>query len=89
MQYIIIHLLNLVDYGLTVYWTGLHGIQTEINPVMRLALSAPGAFAVVKLVLFPALLYWMRRRKYDDTAWMVLGMFLAVIWLNICTIFGR
>lgn len=88
MRYVIIYLLNIADWALTVYWTGLHGIQAEINPIMRFALSCPGAFAVVKLLLFPLLLLWMRHKRHDDSALIALGMFLAVTWLNICTIFG-
>ena len=38
IKYIIIYLLNLFDYAVTVYWTGLHGIEAEINPLMRWAL---------------------------------------------------
>ena len=88
MKYILIGILNLVDYALTVYWTNLHGIQAEINPFMRWALSTPGVFAVVKLVLFPLLLLWMRRKRHDDTAWMALGMFIVVTLMNIRTVFG-
>lgn len=88
MKYIIIAILNLFDYCMTVYWTGLHGIQMEINPIMRGALSTPWVFAVVKLVLFPALLFWMWRKKHDDTAWMALGMFIVVTLMNIRTVFG-
>lgn len=88
MKYIIIAILNLFDYAVTVYWTGLHGIQTEINPIMRGALSEPWVFAVVKLILFPAFLLWMWHKKHDDTAWMALGMFIVVTLLNIRTVFG-
>lgn len=88
MKYIIIAILNLVDYALTVYWTGLHGIQTEINPLMRGALAEPWGFAVVKLILFPAFLLWMWHKKHDDTAWMALGMFIVVTLMNIRTVFG-
>ena len=88
MKYIIIAILNLIDYALTVYWTGLHGIQTEINPIMRGALSTPWVFAVVKLILFPAMLLWMWEKKHDDTAWMALGMFIVVTLMNIRTVFG-
>ena len=88
MKYIIIAILNLLDYCMTVYWTGLHGIQAEINPIMRGALSTPWVFAVVKLALFPALLFWMWRKKHDDTAWMALGMFIVVTLMNIRTVFG-
>lgn len=83
MKYIIIYLLNLADYALTVYWTGLYGIECEINPLMRSALSVPWIFAVVKLVLFPLLLLWMRRRKKDDGALVVLGMYLVVVLVNL------
>ena len=86
-KYIIIYLLNLADYALTVYWTGLHGVQTEINPLMRLALSEPWFFAVIKVVLFPILLWWMWRPKHDDTAWMAMGMFIVIVLLNIRTVF--
>lgn len=88
MKYILIYLLNLADYATTVYWTNLHGIQTETNPLMRLALSEPWAFAAIKLVLFPILLFWMWRRKHDDTAWMALGMFIVVVLMNFRVIFG-
>lgn len=83
MKYIIIYLLNLADYALTVYWTGLYGIECEINPLMRSALSVPWIFAAVKLVLFPLLLLWMRRRKKDDGALVVLGMFIVVVLVNL------
>jgi hypothetical protein len=46
MKYIIIAILNLIDYILTVYWTNLHGIQAEINPIMRGAFSTPWVFAM-------------------------------------------
>ena len=41
MKYILIAILNLFDYYVTVYWTGIHGIEAEINPIMRGALSTP------------------------------------------------
>lgn len=88
MKHIIIAILNFFDYCITVYWTGLHGIQTEINPLMREALADPWLFAVVKLVLFPALLLWMWHKKHDDAAWMALGMFIVVTLMNIRTVFG-
>lgn len=88
MKYLIIAILNLFDYCMTVYWTNLHGIQAEINPIMRGALAEPWMFAVVKLVLFPLLLIWMWRKKHDDTAWMALGMFIVVTLVNIRTVFG-
>lgn len=85
MKYIIIYILNFIDYAMTAYWTNLYGIQTEINPIMRLALSEPWVFAIIKLVLFPILLYWMWKKKHDDTAWMALGMFIVVTLMNINT----
>jgi hypothetical protein len=88
IKYILIYILNLVDYALTVYWTGLHGIEHEINPIMRWALSTPGVFTMVKLFLFPLLLLWMWWKKKDDTAYMALGMFIVVVMLNIRTVFG-
>ena len=88
MKYILIYLLNLADYATTVYWTSLHGIETEINPAMRWALSAPGAFFTIKLILFPLLLLYMHRKKHDDTAWMALGMFIVVVLMNFRVIFG-
>lgn len=87
-KYIIIYLLNLFDYALTVYWTGIHGIQAEINPLMQWALATPWAFAVIKLLLFPLLLLWMWKKKHHDTAWMALGMFIVVTLMNIRTVFG-
>lgn len=87
-KYILIYILNLADYILTVYWTDLHGIEREINPIMRWALSIPGAFFVVKLILFPLLLLWMWWKRKDDTAWMALGMFIVIVLLNIRTVFG-
>ena len=86
MLYITIYLLNLADYATTVYWTNLHGIQTEINPLMRMALVNPWAFALIKLVLFPLLLLWMHHKKHEDSAWMALGMFVVVVLMNIRTI---
>ena len=83
MKYILIYLLNLADYALTVYWTGLYGIACEVNPLMRYALSVPQMFAVVKLILFPLLLLWMWRTKKDDAALVVLGMFIVVILVNV------
>lgn len=87
-KYIIIFFLNLIDYAMTVYWTGLHGLDHEINPIMRAALTQPWVFAVVKLVAFPTLLFWMWRKKKEETAWMALGMFIVVTLLNIRTVFG-
>jgi hypothetical protein len=88
MKYILIYLLNLADYATTVYWTNLHGIQTETNPLMRMALTEPWLFAIIKLVLFPLLLLYMHRKKHDDTAWMALGMFIVVVLMNLRVIFG-
>jgi Na+(H+)/acetate symporter ActP len=83
MKYLTIYLLNLADYAMTVYWTNLHGIQTEINPLMRMALLNPLVFAIIKLVLFPLLLLIMWWKKYEDAALVGLGMFLAVTVSNI------
>ena len=88
MKYILIAILNLIDTALTIYWTGIHGIQAEINPLMRWALSTPGAFATIKLFLFPLFLLWMWRKKHDDSAWMALGMFIVITLLNVRTVFG-
>ena len=88
MKYLIIYLLNLFDTIVTLYWTHLHGIQTEINPLMRWALTNPIVFVVVKLIAFPLLLLWMWCKKHDDTAWFALGAFAAVTLLNIQTVFG-
>lgn len=88
IKYILIGVLNLFDYAVTVYWTGLHGIEAEINPIMQWALSTPGLFTVVKVLLFPAMLYYMWKKKHEDTAWMALGMFIVVVLLNIKVVFG-
>lgn len=88
IKYILIGVLNLFDYAITVYWTGIYGIEGEINPLMQWALSTPWAFGVIKLILFPLLLCWMRWKKHEDTAWMALGMFIVVTLLNIRTVFG-
>jgi Na+(H+)/acetate symporter ActP len=88
MKYILIALLNLFDYAITVYWTGLHGIDAEINPLMQWALSTPLAFAVIKLLLFPVLLLYMWKKKHEDSAYIALGMFIVVTLLNIRTVFG-
>lgn len=87
-KYIIIYLLNLFDYAITVYWTGIHGIEAEINPLMRWALSEPLAFMTIKVVLFPLLLFWMWKKKHEDSAWMALGMFIVVTLMNFRTVFG-
>lgn len=87
MKYILIYLLNLADYALTVYWTGLYGLEHEINPLMRYALSEPWMFAVIKLALFPLFLIWMWKNKRNDSAYIVLGMFIIVVLLNIRTVF--
>jgi len=83
MKYLLIYVLNLADYALTVYLTGLYGIACEVNPLMRYALSVPQMFAVVKLILFPLLLLWMLRTKKDDAALVVLVMFIVVILVNV------
>lgn len=88
MKYILIYILNLADYVLTLYLTNLYGIECEINPLMRYALSEPWIFAVVKLLLFPLLLIWMWRKKKDDSAFIILGMFLAVVLINGVQAFG-
>ena len=88
IKYILIALLNLFDYAITVYWTGLHGIDAEINPLMQWALSTPLAFAVIKLLLFPLLLLYMWKKKHEDSAYIALGMFIVVTLLNIRTVFG-
>ena len=87
MKYIVIYILNLIDYAMTVYWTGLNGIAHEVNPIMRWALSTPSVFTLTKVFLVPVFLYWMWRKKRDDTAWIALGAFLAVVWMNLNTIF--
>ena len=88
IKYILIALLNLLDYAVTVYWTGLHGIEAETNPLMQWALSTPGAFAVIKLLLFPLLLLYMWKKKHEDSAYIALGMFIVVTLMNIRTVFG-
>lgn len=88
LKYILIAGLNLFDYAITVYWTGIHGIEAEINPLMQWALSEPWKFAVIKLVLFPLFLFWMWKKKHEDSAWMALGMFIVVVLLNVKTVFG-
>lgn len=88
IKYIIIGVLNLFDYAVTVYWTGLHGIEAEINPLMQWALSTPGAFAVIKLFLFPLLLLYMWKKKHEESAYIALGMFIVVTLMNIRTVFG-
>ena len=87
MKYILIYLLNLADYALTVYLTGLYGIACEVNPLMRYALSVPKLFGIVKLILFPLLLLWMWRTKKDDAALVVLGMFIVVVLVNVSPLF--
>lgn len=87
MKYFLIYILNLADYALTVYWTSLCGIECEANPLMRKALEEPWMFAVIKLILFPLLLIWMWRKKREDTAFIVLGMFIVVVLMNIRTVF--
>ena len=86
MKYLTIYLLNLADYAITVYWTNLHGIQTEANPLMRMALVNPWAFFTVKLILFPALLLLMWHKKYEDAALVGLGMFLAITVNNLLAV---
>lgn len=88
IKYILIGVLNLFDYAITVYWTGIHGIEAEINPLMQLALSEPLVFMLIKVVLFPLFLFWMWKKKHEDSAWMALGMFIVVTLLNIRTVFG-
>ena len=87
-KYIIIGVLNLFDYAVTVYWTGLHGIEAEINPLMQWALSVPWVFMIVKVVFGSLLLFWMWWKKHEDSAWMALGMFIVVTLMNIRTVFG-
>ena len=40
------------------------------------------------VALFPLLLIWMWRKKRNDSAFIVLGMFIVVVLLNIRTVFG-
>ena len=87
-KFIIIYLLNLFDYALTVYWTGLHGIESEINPLMRWALSEPLVFMLIKVPGVALLLLYMWKKKHHDSAWMALGMFIVVTLMNIRTVFG-
>ena len=87
MKYIVIYILNLIDYAMTVYWTGLNGIAHEVNPIMRWALSTPGVFTLIKVFLFPILLWWMWKKKRNDSALIIIGRFLAVVWMNVNTIF--
>lgn len=88
IKYILIGVLNLFDYAITVYWTGIHGIEGEINPLMQLALSEPLVFMLIKVVLFPLFLFWMWKKKHEDSAWMALGMFIVVTLMNFRTVFG-
>lgn len=87
-KYIIIYLLNLFDYAITVYWTGIHGIDAEINPLMRWALSEPLVFMLIKVPGVALLLLYMWKKKHEDSAWMALGMFIVVTILNCRTVFG-
>ena len=87
-KFIIIYLLNLFDYALTVYWTGLHGIESEINPLMRWALSEPLVFMLIKVPGVALLLLYMWKKKHHDSAWMALGMFIVVTLMNCRTVFG-
>ena len=87
MKYLLIYALNIADYALTIYLTGLYGIACEVNPLIRYALSVPWMFAVVKLILFPLLLFAMWRTKKDDAALVVLGMFIVVVLLNLSQVF--
>ena len=86
--YIAILILNLVDYTQTVYWTSRHGIAVETNPLMRWALQEPAVFALVKLLGLALLLFYMWRKKHDDSAWMALGMFLVTVIMNFRIILG-
>ena len=88
MKYILIGVLNLFDYAVTVYWTGLHGIEAEINPLMQWALGEPWVFAVIKLILAPLLFLYMWWKKHDDSALIALGMFIVVTLMNLRTVFG-
>lgn len=88
MKYILIGVLNLFDYAITTYLTGIHGIEAEINPLMRWALADPWKFAVIKLGLFPILLFYMWKKKHHDSAYIALGMFIVVTLLNIRTVCG-
>ena len=87
-KYIIIYLLNLFDYAITVYWTGIHGIESEINPLMQWALSEPLVFMLIKVPGVALLLLYMWKKKHEDSAWMALGMFIVVTLMNIKTVFG-
>ena len=88
IKYIIIYLLNLFDYAITVYWTGIHGIDAEINPLMRWALSEHLVFMLIKVPGVALLLFYMWKKKHEDSAWMTLGMFIVVTLMNIRTVFG-
>ena len=87
MKYIVIFILNFIDYLTTVYLTNIYGVECEMNPLMREALSEPWFFALIKLILFPLLLYWMWKTKKDDAAYIALGMFLAIVMLNLTQVF--
>lgn len=87
MKYIVIFILNIIDYLTTMYLTSLYGIEVELNPLMRSALSTPIVFAIIKLVLFPILLLWMWKTKKDDAAYIALGMFIVITLLNVSQIF--
>ena len=87
-KFIIIYLLNLFDYAITVYWTGIRGIEAEINPLMRWALSEPLVFMLIKVPGVALLLLYMWKKKHHDSAWMALGMFIVVTILNCRTVFG-
>ena len=87
-KYIITYLLNLLDYAITVYWTGIHGIEGEINPLMQWALSEPLVFMMIKVPGAALLFFWMWKKKHEDSAWMALGMFIVVTLMNIRTVFG-
>lgn len=86
MKYVVIYILNLIDYATTLYWINLHGISHELNPFMRTALSMPFVFTIIKVFLVPVFLYWLWKKKHDDTAWIALGAFLAVVYMNLNTI---
>lgn len=88
MKYFLIFVLNIADYALTVYLTGLYGIECEVNPLMRFALSMDGAFEFIKLIMVPALILYMWLEKLDNAALVVLGMFIVVVLLNATQAFG-
>ena len=68
MKYIIINLLNILDYICTKYQVDRYGIEVEANPLMRWLMQDPLAFLAIKITLVTILLLFIYDHREERVA---------------------